>query len=392
MNFNFFINKFISPNPSNNFLFINNIFLIISLMFWITTFTITYSILNGVYFDMKSKFQSIQPEMELSRDKSNINKKDLLHLKEKLPKSIIVKSGEKNVMIITKSGSTIPLKLSSIDFKEEWNIKFSYIRKPIVEVNEVILGKSLANKNNLKIGQILTIVTNTDEIKISKDSIKKINIEPKVMLVKVSKIIDFGISFLNQNMMYMDNRGFDYYANNQKTQKLNIYPERKKEAQKIIEGILKEDPSLTLKTFWKDNKALDDSFSLQKKGTFIVFSILFILSIFTALTSLILLISTKKKEILVLYSFGIERRKIVLLFVRTIGFLISIGIIFGGIVSIVILEVIRFLKLKEIINLPIETDYLLFSLIMLSFLSLLVGIVYIVTKKTLSQKMIETIN
>ena len=227
--------------------------------------------------------------------------------------------------------------------------------------NDIIIGKSLAEKMSINIGDLISIYdTNL--------AVNNVTIIPhKKLFVK-----DIYNNRILRSDEFLAFNSFD--KNNLPNEFTGIEILGKIES---LSGKYSEDKLIS----WKDrNKQLFDATEIEKKITFFTLFLIIIVASFN-LSSSIVQISTKKtREMAILNAFGMTERKISMVFL-TYGYLLSLTAIIGGVLLSSLLIILQnqfgFIMLNPefylVEKLPMKIGFKEISLL-ISFSIIIVGI------------------
>ena len=227
--------------------------------------------------------------------------------------------------------------------------------------SDIIIGKSLAEKMNISIGDSISIYdTNL--------AVNNVTIIPHKKLF----VIDVYNNRILRSDEFLAFNSFD--KNNLPNEFTGIEILGKIES---LSGKYSEDKLIS----WKDrNKQLFDATEIEKKITFFTLFLIIIVASFN-LSSSILQISTKKtREMAILNAFGMTERKISMVFL-TYGYLLSLTAIIGGVLLSSLLIILQnqfgFIMLNPefylVEKLPMKIGFKEISLL-ISFSIIIVGI------------------
>ena len=227
--------------------------------------------------------------------------------------------------------------------------------------NDIIIGKSLAEKMNISIGDSISIydtnlaVNNVTIIPHKKLFVKDIY---NNRILRSDEFLAFN-SF-DKNNLPNEFTGIEILGNIES-----------------LSGKYSEDKLIS----WKDrNKQLFDATEIEKKITFFTLFLIIIVASFNLSSSIVQILTKKTREMAILNAFGMTERKISMVFL-TYGYLLSLTAIIGGVLLSSLLIILQnqfgFIMLNPefylVEKLPMKIGFKEISLL-ISFSIIIVGI------------------
>ena len=227
--------------------------------------------------------------------------------------------------------------------------------------NDIIIGKSLAEKMSINIGDLISIydtnlaVNNVTIIPHKKLFVKDIY---NNRILRSDEFLAFN-SF-DKNNLPNEFTGIEILGNIES-----------------LSGKYSEDKLIS----WKDrNKQLFDATEIEKKITFFTLFLIIIVASFNLSSSIVQILTKKTREMAILNAFGMTERKISMVFL-TYGYLLSLTAIIGGVLLSSLLIILQnqfgFIMLNPefylVEKLPMKIGFKGISLL-ISFSIIIVGI------------------
>lgn len=342
MKFAFFIfRKFIASNRNSRFLNLISGIAISGIALGVSTLIIALSVISGFEKTLTLKLTDIDSHIKVfSFDK------DLPHIDN----AISVIDSICNHYIDYSSPFLSKLALISyknrkdgVTVKGIFNQKYlNRIKQNITEgsfelneSNKLILGKTLAQKLLLKVGDNVTLFAlKNDEIP-SPDNL------PNIEKFKVAAIFESGIAEYDASIAFTDISS---------AQGLFSMPDSYNGIDVKLNDISKAD-SLTLlirkqlrypyyaRSVFELHKNIFTWISLQKKPIPIVLGLIIIVAVFNIVGTLLLIVIERTHEVGVLKSFGTKKRQIVLIFLLQGFYLALIGTLAGNLLAVILMEI-----------------------------------------------------
>ena len=238
-------------------------------------------------------------------------------------------------------------------------------------IPKVILGKELAKQTKTEQGEMIRIITPTGNT--DRNGQRK----PKAELFKVVGIFDSGMNDYDSTLAYVSlSRAQEFLGLGDYVTGLEIMVDDVYRADRIREHILAElGPSYWARDWMQMNHNLFTALKLQKAVMFIILSLTILVAAFNIISTLIMVVMEKKREIAMLRSMGATRWLIMKIFIFQGIFLglvgTAAGLIIGGVLCAIV-DNYRIVDLPPdvyyISTLPVRLQFLDVSLIVLSAL------------------------
>ncbi len=335
---------------------------------------VAMAIMNGFDKEFESKLFTMNYPLSIySKTFQKIDTKDLENLKQKFPN--LKFSPYISSQVITKKGNRLEGGLLfGVDFKKEVQINSvlrKYLKDKKIGKYDIIVGKTIKDRNFLEDGDKLTLIfTASDPTGFS--------LIPKMKRFTYRGYFESGLIAYDKVYMYTtlqsirkvlryDNDTFDG---------IHIYSNSPFED---IESIKKVLPSnLGVIGWWQMNGNFFSALKLEKRSLFIVLMLIILIASLNIISSLLMTVMSRRKEIALLFSLGATKKEI-----KNTFFYLGMIIGGGGIVAGVILGLfsIYILGSFDIISLPADvygTSKLPLDLSLVDFMLILVGSIFIV--------------
>ncbi len=268
-----------------------------------------------------------------------------------------------DIMISSASTSTGSI-LRGIDVKTEE--KVTDLKKYLIKgklsgldnkkKNEIVLGKVLAQNLGVSVGGIVTIISPEGQI-------TPFGVMPKTEKFVVCGIIDSGMYNYDSTLSFVSLKNAQTFLGLSSGSvtglevKLNNLGSANSFARKIAGKLNKSkaySPYYALS--WEElNKNLFSAIKLEKLTMFVILSLIVLVAAFNIISTLIMVVMEKRKDIAILKSIGASSKDIMIIFIAqgvTIGAIgTSLGLLFGFLICY--LE-----KTYHIISLPSSVYYI----------------------------------
>lgn len=351
---------------------------------------LTLIIMNGFEKVIHEKMQGINSQAIIYSPGQQIDNQSIKsYLNEKFKNKIKALSGSSTRQVLidyNNNQSVLFIKGVDNDFEKTTNIA-KKITSPqnaesffnLIKENKIIIGNKMAQSNNLKIGDILTLLIpkagGKDKINLKK---KKLEISGifKIGLEEYDNNFAFCSLELLQNLFKENKQGVDQInLNFKKIKEPNFFKKIynlflfKDYEQRTIDELQKDLPTLTISS-WKDfYPALVASLKLEKYVMFFILALITLVASMTMVSLLFMYIQQKRRDIAILKSMGLSNKNIRSIFLN-IGLKLtfwssSAGLALAAIAGF-ILEKYPFINLPDVYYvsyLPARMDLEIFILV-----------------------------
>ena len=326
------ISRYLKPKDKDGFLKIITNFSFIGIMLGVATLIIVMSVMNGFRIDLLDKLLSYQPHITYkSKGNYKSEKEMILNLAKKNKIQIsdinLVKNSE--ALILTKNNNfgVLVKSFRKNEINKNYFLKNSIIKGQINN-NSVGVGIEMASKLSLKVGDIITLLSNNSDT-------TPFGIIPRQINFVVGYIFSTGMYEFDSNFIITNiNQGRLLSKKNNEIEIKISKPDKTI----FFTDILKKASAENIVYSWVDtNKSFFEALKVERNVMFIILTLIIIVAAFNIISVLTILIKNKSKEIAILRSIGFQKNSILKIFIFTgtmIGFLgISFGVILGIVIS-----------------------------------------------------------
>ncbi len=272
--------------------------------------------------------------------------------------------------------------LYGVDFKKEDKLNPIFARAlkknrlNRVSRYDMVVGKDLATELNSKIGEKITLF-------FSQYQPTGFGSMPLQKRFKIRATFSSGLKAYDKAIMYTTLKAFQKVLKKspKRYDGLHLYTAKPFEMIKKIKPILPDD--VDIQGWWQQNGNFFSAMQMEKKALFLVLMLIIIVASLNIISSLLMTVMSRRKEIALLRTLGATRKEI-----RQIFFRLGLAIGLAGIVTGTILGFsgIWFLKHFDIIHLPADvygTTHLPIDLLWSDFAMIIVGTSIIVVLSSL---------
>ena len=397
--------KYILPKTREKFFSLITIFSFLGIALGVATLIIVMSVMNGFREELTKKILNINGHLKIQtfynvkKEKNNIKLLINNEFKDINIQSIYTDQGLLNSKNFTTG---ILIKGINYSFFEERKILKNDFSKSQIESfkkNEgIVIGKKLANKLRLKLGDSIKIIS-------SKSYETMVGNIPREASFKVIGFFEIGMYEYDTSLVFFPFELMKQFLNKKNPDHYEILLKDFDNIDNIRLGITKIIPSFYKVFDWRQlNPSLFNAIEVERNVMFIILTLIIIVAAFNLISSMMILVSTKTKDIGILRVLGVSRFQLLKIFIIN-GLLIGLfgtisGLILGLLFCLNINEIKGFIELfsgselfsEEIYffsNLPVIIDS--HQIIIISTISLLLSFLATIYPSIKASK-IEPIN
>ena len=335
--------RYLKSKRKEGFISITAIFSLVGITIGVATLIIVMSVMNGFRYELVNRILGINSHLTIQKPESAIN--DYENLVEKIKNSPLVKFSnpiiEAQAMISAnnKNGGAVIKGIKLNDLKNKKLIVENIIAGSVEAINQrnkVIIGSNIALQMNLKID---------DEIKIiSANTAQTImGAIPRIKSYKVGGIFQSGLYEYDSSTIFSNFEMAKIHFNfNDTVSTIEIFgnnPENLEELKLAINQIINSGNLKTLDQFyifdWQEsNSGFIDALKVESTVMFLILTLIILVAAFNIISTMIMLVNDKNKNIALLRTMGMSPNNIMKIFLicgSTIGF---IGTFLGSIIGI----------------------------------------------------------
>ncbi|WP_201333917.1 ABC transporter permease [Nitratiruptor sp. YY09-18] len=370
---NYIVRRYLRFDKEQPFIFLSALLAFLGICIGVMVLIIAMAIMNGFDKEFEKKLftmnypLTIYPRYALTLDASLLDKLERkfpqLKFSPYISSNVIYRKGEK------LEGGVV----FGVDFTRELQIN-EVLRKSVekpVKKFEIVVGKGLFDEFYLVPGEkIFLIFTKTEPL--------GLQISPLFKRFKVAGSFRSGLIAYDKAYSYTTLASLQKVLQlpPHKLSGIHVYA---KDPQKEIQNIQKELPNnVAIIGWWQQNGNFFAALAMEKRSLFIVLMLIILIASLNIVSSLLMTVMNRRKEIALLMSLGATAKEIEQIFFRLGAIIGGVGIIFGVILGFLGIFI---LKNFDIINLPADvygTTKLPVDLSSVDFASIVLGAIVII--------------
>lgn len=353
--YNFYLSrKFLGNRKEDRFLWFISFFTTLGVTIGVTALLLVIGVMNGFSNDLKRKIIGANPLITIEGRPYIYNYEEII---ERIKNEKEIKGASPYIMsqVIYKSNKYLLGGIvKGIDIERErevTNIENFIKTGSISEIeNGIILGKELANELGVGVGDYVSIIG---------------GIIPKENIFKVVGIVEYGVYSFDVSMGFVSLNKLMEIFNMKGVHGIGIRIDNIYRTPFVAEKIRKIiDYKFNVSTWIEKNKILFSAIALEKKAMAIILSLIIIVASFNILSTLMISVYRKVKEIGILKAIGLTSSEIKRVFLYQGVYLGIKGSIYGmafGFSIAYLLRKYNFINLPEFVydisKLPIEISF-----------------------------------
>ena len=325
--------RFLKSKDNSGFINIISKISIIGIILGITVLITVMSVMNGFEQQLKDKVLGFTSHVTLYGE--NLNSIETITLMNELvdDQSILAYSfyNETESLLISNTQSSAAL-VRSVDPSLEANVNIIYDNiiqgdyKKMSDPKSIALGVGLANKLDVSIGDLIYLVSKPQDNNLS---LLK-NAQENYIVVA---IFDVGLYEYNNSFAFRNIKEITP-GKSEQANKMRIKLDNPLDARTFSESFNREYPEIYSQDWTISHQSLFTAISNEKKVMFVILILIIAVASFNIVSSLLMLVKNKEKEISILKTLGASKSYIISIFLAQGIFLGLIGIFFGVVFGI----------------------------------------------------------
>jgi len=370
----YLVKKYIRFDHSQPFITISAILAFLGVCIGLMVLIVAMAIMNGTSKEFQEKISTMSYPITVTSAVNKYIKKEALDvLKLEFP-DFTYSPYLNTQAIIKQNGQMAGTVLFGVDFKAESKIN-KIIHKATKDIDlkkfEMIAGSNIAQTYGLETGSKLTLI-------FTEAAPGGFSMMPTMKRLKYIDSFKSGLSVYDSAYIYttLDSLGKIIKAPKKSYHGIHIDSKNPIEDIKKIRKFLP--PQYIATGWWQQNGNLFSAMALEKKALFIVLMLIILVASLNIISSLLMTVMNRRKEIALLLSLGATKKEIRKAFFYLGSLIGGTGILLGAILG---LSAIYLLGTFDIINLPEDvygTSKLPLMLSVTDFISIMIGAIVIV--------------
>jgi len=331
-------NRYLRSKRKEGFISVTAIFSFVGIMIGVATLIIVMSVMNGFRYELVNRILGINAHLTVYGRSQGIENFD------EVTKSLSEVSGVKYVNPLVEAQAMISspsknlgglikgIRLQDLQNKQliSQNILAGDIKK-IDNREEVVIGSALAQNMNLQVGDILKIISGETNNSI-------LGAIPRVKSYKVAGIFESGIYEYDSTTIFMNfSMAQTHFKQQNKASAIEIFVDDATKLDEIklrVFKVLTNYSGLYFIDWQQSNSSFIDALKVERTVMFLILTLIILVAAFNIISSMIMLVKDKNKNIALLRTMGMQKSSILRIFLicgSSIGF---VGTFFGFVIGV----------------------------------------------------------
>jgi len=327
---------------------------LIGIMLGVATLIIVMSVMSGFHDTLLSRIIGMNGHIVIYHQDGTIKDYDYLIDKIKRNKTIdtmtksIIPIAEGQVMI-SANGNNSGAMIRGIrvqDLKNKTLNKTKIYGKKIEDLqeNELVIGAVLSRQLRASLGDKISLIS------ANSSSSTVFGTIPRIVLYPIVSSFFIGMYEYDSGYIFLPLQTAQKYLNIENSvTHIDLYLKKSESTDLVRDELINLLPSGFVVRDWKDlNSGFVGALKVEKNVMFLILMLIIIVAAFNIVSSLVMLVKDKTKDIAVLRTFGVPRKSMMKIFILTgtsIGIIGSVlGTILGIIITLNIENIRRFLQ------------------------------------------------
>ena len=341
--------RYLKSKRKEGFISVIAIFSFSGIMIGVATLIIVMSVMNGFRYELIERILGINSHLTVySKEHKIANYQNLVEQIKKIDGVIYANPIiESQAMLSTKNknagGLIRGIKVSDLQNKNliKENITAGNLGK-IADKNSVLIGSILAQNLNLQIDDPIKIISGETNETI-------IGAIPRIKTYKVAGIFDSGMYEYDSTTIFMNfEMAQIHFRLGNSASAIEVFTKNPSDLEQIKLAIyesLIDNNGLYFNDWQQANSSFIEALKVESTVMFFILTLIILVAVFNIISSMIMLVNDKNKNIALLRTLGMSKNAILRIFLicgSMIGFL---GTIFGLIIGIIFSANINNIKL-----------------------------------------------
>ena len=334
--------RYLKSKRSEGFISVIAIFSFIGIMIGVATLIIVMSVMNGFRYELVNRILGINAHLTIySRDANIPNYQDLVNqIRDKdgvkyanplVQDQVMATANERANGALVKGINLADLKYKKLVSN---NIIYGEI-EGLSDKSGVIIGATLANNLNLRVGDAIKIVSSESNNTI-------IGAVPRVKTYHVSAVFESGMHEYDSTTIFMNLKMAQiHFRSRDAATAIEIFAKNANDMvalkYSLNEFLMDEYPNSYLVDWQQSNASFIEALQVERTVMFLILTLIILVAAFNIISSLIMLVNDKQKNIACLRAMGMYKSSILKIFLicgSMIGFCGTlIGLVIGVIFS-----------------------------------------------------------
>lgn len=345
--------RYLKAKRQEGFISVIAIFSFVGIMIGVATLIIVMSVMNGFRYELVNRILGINSHLTVySRDGNIQNYQQVIGQLKTLQNLEYSNPIVESQAMLTANGKAAGGLIKAVeldDLKHKKLITQNIIKGDINslnEKNEILIGSGIANSMRLDVGDDLKIISSE-----TNDTI--LGSIPRIKTYKVGGVFESGMYEYDTSTVFMNfNAAQIHFRYKESASAIEIFggdATQIEELKRQVSNLINSDfPELYIVDWQQANSGFLDALKVERTVMFLILTLIILVAAFNIISSLIMLVNDKKKNIACLRTMGMAKASVMRIFlicgslIGTAGTLL--GLIIGVLFSMNINNIKKFLE------------------------------------------------
>lgn len=315
---------------------------LIGIMLGVATLIVVMSVMGGFHDTLLSRIVGMNGHVVVYHQDGAISDYDYLIDKMKQSKTVanatssIVPIAEGQVMATARgnnSGAMVRgIRMSDLSSKVAMGTKIYGKQLSDIKDGELVIGSSLARSLGVHMGDSVSLVSANGATPTAFGTM------PRIMSYPVLTSFFMGMYEYDSGYVFMPIETAQKYLNlGNSVTHIDLFLKNPADTDAVREALISTLPESFIVRDWRDlNRGFVGALQVESNVMFLILMLIVIVAAFNIVSSLVMLVKDKSKDIAVLRTFGVSRRSMMRIFILSGTSIGVIGAMFGTILGVVV--------------------------------------------------------
>lgn len=345
--------RYLKAKRQEGFISVIAIFSFVGIMIGVATLIIVMSVMNGFRYELVNRILGINSHLTIYSREGNIkNYQQIIEQLKALQGLEYVNPIVESQAMITSNGKAAGGLIKAVeldDLKHKKLIVENIVKGDINSLNdknEILIGSGIANSMHLDIGDDLKIISSETNNTI-------LGSIPRIKTYKVGGVFESGMYEYDSSAVFINFRAAQlHFRYKDSASAIEIFGGDATQIEALkhqVENLIHDNfPELYILDWQQANSNFIDALKVERTVMFLILTLIILVAAFNIISSLIMLVGDKKKNIACLRTMGMNKASVMRIFLIC-GSLIGVagtllGLIIGVLFSININNIKKFLE------------------------------------------------
>ena len=331
--------RYLKAKRKEGFISVIAIFSFVGIMIGVATLIIVMSVMNGFRHELVNRILGINAHLTVYSREDGIGdyQKIIAELRQIPGVNYVNPLVESQVMVAGNNkaagGLVKGIDLEDLKHKEliANNISHGQIDN-LVDKNTIIIGSGLANNLNLQVGDKVKLISPE-----TNDTI--IGTIPRIKTYEVVGIFESGMYEYDTTTIFMPIEAAQiHFRYKEKASAIEIFTNDINNLanvnHEVKQILMNNDPHTYIMDWQQSNASFIDALNVERNVMFLILTLIILVAAFNIISSLIMLVNDKNKNIACLRTMGISRKSVMRIFLICGSMIGVTGTLFGFLIGV----------------------------------------------------------